>query len=255
MTQLNIENTKASGVTIDLEDERQVTKQCLRVCEHAKSFIETLSERESSLLPKLSHDTVVDSLFEAQSRTRQVLEKSGESFEETINQLRRRLNSVLRDNTAGKDDERSELQADIEVSKQCLDLCKGAKEVSRQTIYRIGEVVAEDDSDQVVVTTLAELFDIKKALSKDNSAQLVGSMTSEDLQLLTEWRYASRFGTVASRSPEVGTTKMPADFVVKNTKHTAASQPEVHEQSPIPTRPAKQFPNETRKRHTDGGQG
>jgi hypothetical protein len=255
MTQLNFENTKASGVTFDLEDEEQLTKQCLRVCEDAKSFIETLSERESSLLPELSHDTVEDSLFEAQLRMRQALEKNRESFEETIDHLRRRLNSMLRDNTTGKDDERSELQADIEASKQCLDLCKVANEVSRQTVYRIGEAIAEDDSDQVVVTTLAELFDIKKVLSKNNSAQLVGSMTSEDLQLLTEKRYGSRFCTVASRSPEVGTTRMRADFVAKNTKHAAASQPRIDEQSPTVTRSAKQLPNEMRKRHMDGCQG
>jgi hypothetical protein len=129
-----------------------------------------------------------------------------------------------------------------------------ANEVSRQTIYRIGEAIAEDDSDQVVVTTLADLFDIKKVLSKNNSAQLVGSVTSEDLQLLTEKRYGSRFGTVASRSPEVDTTRIRADFVAKNSKNAAASQPEIDEQSTIATRSAKQLPNETRKRRMDGSQ-
>lgn len=32
-----------------------------------------------------------------------------------------------------------------------------------------------------MVTTLAELFDVKKALSQDKSAQLVGSMKDEAL--------------------------------------------------------------------------
>jgi hypothetical protein len=41
-------------------------------------------------------------------------------------------------------------------------------------------VIAEGSSDQVVVTTLADLFDIQKALPKDNSAQLVGSMNAEN---------------------------------------------------------------------------
>lgn len=43
-----------------------------------------------------------------------------------------------------------------------------ASEISRQKVYRIGEVIGEGDSDQVVVTTLADLFDIGKALSKVN---------------------------------------------------------------------------------------
>lgn len=50
----------------------------------------------------------------------------------------------------------------------------------------------EGDSDQVVVTTLADLFDIKKAYAKDNAAQLVGSMTSDDLRQIAEKGYSSR---------------------------------------------------------------
>jgi hypothetical protein len=42
---------------------------------------------------------------------------------------------------------------------------------SAKVVTRIGEVVADGDSDQVVVTTLADLFDIKKAISRDSSAQ------------------------------------------------------------------------------------
>jgi hypothetical protein len=47
-------------------------------------------------------------------------------------------------------------------------------------------------SDQVVVATSADLFDIKKALSTDKSAQLVGSMTAESLRHIIERRYQSR---------------------------------------------------------------
>ena len=61
-----------------------------------------------------------------------------------------------------------------------------AGEFSRQKVSKFGEVVADGDSDQVVVTTLADLFDIGEALSKDNSAQLIGSMTGEILRHLTE---------------------------------------------------------------------
>lgn len=48
--------------------------------------------------------------------------------------------------------ERLGLQEDIQTSKQCLEVCKVVSEISRQKIYRIGEVVADGDSDQVLVT-------------------------------------------------------------------------------------------------------
>lgn len=112
-------------------------------------------------------------------------------------------------------------------------------------------MVAEGDSDQVVVTTLADLFDIKKALSKDNSAQLVGSMTPENLQSLTEKRYGSRFGTVASHSEhtEAGSTY----FEVQKNKPAVVRQTGDREQSPGPrTRQNRPSPNEMRKRQVEG---
>ena len=50
-----------------------------------------------------------------------------------------------------------------------------ASELTSQKIYRVGEATAEGDSDQVVVNTLADLFDVKKASSKDHSAQLINT--------------------------------------------------------------------------------
>ncbi|KIX04835.1 uncharacterized protein Z518_05706 [Rhinocladiella mackenziei CBS 650.93] len=254
MTRLNIGNTNTSGVSIDLEDEREVTKQCLRICEDARSYIESLSDRESSLLPETPQHAVEENSFEAPSRTRQVLDESRDSFAETIGYLQKRLDLLVRDDDPEKDNERSRLLADINVSKQCLDVCKVASEVSRQKVYRIGEVIAEGDSDQVVVTTLADLFDIRKALSKDRSAQLVGSMTAENLQHLTEKRYSSRFGTSAGHSDpaEAGTTSSSAVFGVQKSKHAFAPQSGNHEQSPGPrTRQNRPSPNEMRKRPMD----
>jgi hypothetical protein len=76
--------------------------------------------------------------------------------------------------------------------------------VSSQKVYRVGEVIADGDSDQVVANTLADLFDVKRAISKDRSAQLVGSMSGEDLRFLAEKRYESRFGAfVPERNPPI----------------------------------------------------
>ncbi|EXJ76645.1 uncharacterized protein A1O5_01153 [Cladophialophora psammophila CBS 110553] len=256
MTRLNIENTSTSGVSIDLEDEREVTKQCLRICEDARSYIESLSDRESSLLPEMPPNAVEENSFEAQVRTRQALDDNRDSFAETITYLRKRLDLLIRDgDDSEKDNERSQLQADINISKQCLDVCKMASEVSRQKVYRIGEVIAKGNSDQVVVTTLADLFDIRKALSKDSSAQLVGSMAEENLRILTEKRYSSRFGTLAgySNPAEAGTTSSPAAFEAQKSKYAFAPQTGNQEQTPgLRARQDRPSPNEMRKRPTDG---
>ena len=112
-------------------------------------------------------------------------------------------------------------------------------------------MIADGDSDQVVVTTLADLFDIKKALSRGTSAQLVGSMTGEELRFLTEKRYSSRFGALVDNSKAAETSKsnQPSISEVQKVKHGIPSEATYHEQSlgskPKPNRPNA---NEMKKR-------
>ena len=253
MTQSTVECTDAPSTGINLEDEREVTKQCLLICEDARSYIESLSNRESDLLEETLPPE--RNTFEAQLRTRQALSDNLESFGETIGRLQQRLDSLVRNDGAGNEEERSRLLSDIHASKQCLDVCKMASEISRQKVYRIGEVIAEGDSDQVVVTTLADLFDIKKAYSKGTSAQLVGSMSGEELRLLTEKRYSSRFGAVAGKSVHVdaGNLESPSVYEVHQTEHSLLPQANNLEQSTTSrTKQNRPSPNEMRKRLSGG---
>jgi hypothetical protein len=194
--------SSSSTSDIDLTNEKEVTKQCLRICEDAQNFLK--STRESSVLEMNSttDDQHHDS-FQTQLLTRQTLDESRESFADITGQLRRRLESLIFEKNPVNDKERSRLLDDIIASKQCLEICKMASEVSSQKVYKLGEVIAESNSDQVVANTLADLFDVKKAISKDNSAQLLGSMSGEDPRFLAEKRYESRFGAFAPGSNPV----------------------------------------------------
>ena len=255
--QFSIENTNTSDISINLNDEREVTKQCLRVCEDARSYIESLTVRESSLLQDVPHNDAgndTPNCFEAQMLARQALNENRNSFAEISDRLRERLLSQVLGGDSMNDEERLRLQEDINISKQCLEVCKVATEASRQKTYRIGEVVANGDSDQVVVNTLADLFDIKKAQSTDNSAQLVGSMTEEALRHLTEKRYNSRFGALASDSnPAEAVNSSSTVYNIGRTEHVLPPQNNNDEQSPAPkTRLDRPSPNEMRKRMTGG---
>ena len=194
-----IDQSHDSSSSINLNDEREVTKLCLRICEDARLHLESLINQESQSTSEGDEEC----RFEARLLTRQTLDENRDSFVRIIARLRSRLESMVSTNNPEDEKERSRLVEDINTSKDCLEVCKVASEVSSQKIYRIGEVVAEGDSDQVVVTTLADLFDIKKALSKGKSAQLVGSMGEETLQHLGTKRYDSRFGAVAQKPDSV----------------------------------------------------
>ncbi|KAK7224996.1 hypothetical protein V2G26_012999 [Clonostachys chloroleuca] len=153
-------------LNIDLQDEKAVTEQCLRICEDASSYLESLLDQEPSLQPQTDpHCTTADTDdgFEAPLLTRKALNDHRDHFAEMIGRMKARLEILAMDNSPGSEGERLRLEKDIEVSRQCLEVCKVASsQVSTQKIYRIGEAVADGDSDQMLVTSLADLFDVKK---------------------------------------------------------------------------------------------
>ncbi|KAL4916337.1 hypothetical protein BDW62DRAFT_212059 [Aspergillus aurantiobrunneus] len=241
LAQLTIENRDNPGGSIDLKDKRAVTEQCLLLRQDTHQ--------------DASDDAAVQQRFEAQRLTRQALDDNQLSFMEIIKNRQRRLEILVINGDSGDNKERLRLQEDLNISKQCLEVCQVASDAFSQKIFRVGEVVADGEGDQVVVTTLADLFDVKKAFSKGNSAQLVGSMESTDLQLLAEKRYGSRFGAVTddrgSARPIAANPKF-AHETGKN-EHGFSSRAGSHERSagrsPESSAPA---PNEMRKRVLGG---
>ncbi|OAA40900.1 hypothetical protein ISF_09789 [Cordyceps fumosorosea ARSEF 2679] len=245
-------DSSATKPAIDLDDERQVTKQCLQICEDAKLYLESLACRDSPLLdqPALGSSAILQQRFEAQLLTRQALNDNQASLVNIITRLRERLETVLTDGDSG---ERLRLNEDMHASRQCLEVCKlASSEVTNQKIHIIGEVVADGDSDHVVVTTLADLFNVGKTMSNNRSALLVGSMSDDALVQLSHDRYNSRFGALASSSPTIHSRPAavnsgnPGTSSVGSLAGHHARRKSQHSQRNSPSS------NETRRRMVDG---
>ena len=239
MTQYAIENAKTPDANINLKDEKAVTEQCLHICTNAKSYIESLLNQESSLLQEDPQNA-----FNAQILTRQSLGDNQNNLIETINHLNERLRSLIVNENPQDGNERKRLLDDIDISKQCLEVCKMGSEFSNQKIYKIGEVIADGNCDQVVVNSLADIFDVQKALSRGKSAQLVASVPPESLQHLVEQRYSSHFGPFVDDS-----SPLQGDSEIQNNNQVFSSQTVNDGQSFVPERNRiKPSPNEMRKR-------
>ncbi|KAJ6437976.1 14-3-3-like protein [Purpureocillium lavendulum] len=239
----------SSGTGIDLNDERQVTEQCLRICQDAKFYFESVAIRDAPFLqdrPLGGSTNYLQSKFEAQLLTRQALDDNQTSLVRIITRLRERLESVI---LGGDSSERSQLQEDIQASKQCLEVCKLAStEVSNQKIHIIGEVLADGDSDHVVVTTLADMFNVGKTISKNRSALLVGSMSDEALMQLSRDRYDSRFRSAITHDHATQSSAVIASETshpgLTSTQPTKTNRQTTNERTPA-------LSNETRKRVSD----
>lgn len=97
----------------------------------------------------------------------------GLAFTETIYLPQGAIRQTLDENRSKK----RKCQKDINITKQCLELCIIASEASRRKIYRIYRVTADGESDQAVINMVGGPWHIKLATPNGNSADLVGSMT------------------------------------------------------------------------------
>jgi len=253
-------DSSSASSNIDLQDEREVTRQCLRICEDAQSYLKSLQDRQA--LPRQeatpSPTGAVQSQFEAELITTRMLNESRAKFMQIIGHLQESLASVTSNEGAERERQMSRLREDISISKQCLEVCQMAtdKVQHHRKVHTIGEVIADDDTDQVVVTTLADLFDVRKVLAKNRSAQLVGSMMEETLQQVSRDRYGSRFGAVtsdlglvqtniAAASSKYGAREDNAQRLSPGTQHKRAASRET-------TNGSSPSQNQARKRAAEG---
>ncbi|KAL2138785.1 hypothetical protein VTI28DRAFT_6239 [Corynascus sepedonium] len=141
-------------------------------------FMDILASCKSTIMVGLGIITMHHSKL-----SHEVLERYSEMIKDTAYDLQVRLQRI---------------EASLGVEKQCLELCKIATDQvhHHRKIHTIGEVVANDDTDQFVVTTFADVFDVRKVLAGNRSTQVVGSMTDETVQKVFRDRYNSRFGAV-----------------------------------------------------------
>jgi hypothetical protein len=229
--------TPLKDSSIDLQDEKAVTVQCLRICESASSYIKSLQDEQPALqreAPQQSPEYVLNR-FEAQILTQKSLNENRDNLLETIGRLRERLDTITFNGDPEGESETLRLQEEINFSKQCLEVCKQASsQVSSQKIHIIGEVIADEDCDQVVVTTLADLFNVGKVQAASRSAQLVGSMEADVLRAISKDRYGSRFGA-------------PGDSLQTARLETAAAPPSTSE-----TRKADRSPVKSNQAKEDG---
>lgn len=130
-----------------------------------------------------------------------------------------------------------------------------SSEVTSQKINIIREVVADGESDHVVVITLADLFNVGKTTSKNRSALLIGSMSDDALLQLSHDRYTSRFGAMASSSqtshsrPVTVRPANPGSAAMSSVGSSAGHQRRRKSQASQQNPPLS---NETRRKMVDG---
>ncbi|KAL7934140.1 hypothetical protein V8C35DRAFT_280445 [Trichoderma chlorosporum] len=173
-----------------MEEEKQSAQQCLLICESAKSHLQKLQDDLQPLgaQPDNSHARTSAALSDA--RDRMVL---------MITDLQKRLVALSEQSLSTEvvrpqqlEEDRLRLLKEIDTARQCLEVCNmAADQASRQRVHVFGDIMAEDNSHQVIVSTVGDLLNVKSVRADHNSTQWLGSMTDASLQKLSNDRAVS----------------------------------------------------------------
>lgn len=173
-----------------MEEERQCAQQCILICESARSHIQSLQDNMQPLDAEPNQDRRQTAVALSEARDRMVL---------MITDLQKRLVDLsaksastevsLRSNEFEQD--RTRLLQEIDIAKQCLEVCNmAADQASRQKVHVFGDISAEDNSQQILVSTVGDLLNAKNVKVGNFSSQWLGSMTDASLQQLSMDRTA-----------------------------------------------------------------
>lgn len=246
LVRISVDNSASSDTSVDLQDEKAVTRQCLQICNKARSYIESIQNKQPVLLQNRAPTTlgIVQTEFEAQILTSKTLNDNRYKILKTIRRLQKRLGSIISEKPSDRTHGKSRLQEDLDISRQYLEIYdQAAKQVSHQKIHTVREVVTDDNTNQIIVTTLADLFDVKKVWAKNRSAQLVGSITDDTLQKMSTDRYKSRFSIHYNASSSL------AAFEITDNHPRPRNHPNNNrEPAGLKKGKGRPFPNKIRKR-------
>ena len=97
--------------------------------------------------------------------------------------------TITFDVAPGSESETLRLQEEINFMKQCLEVCQQASNK-----IHISGIVSEEDCNQEVVTTLADLLHVRKVKAGSRSRGLVGLISEDVLREISKDRYGSSLG-------------------------------------------------------------
>ena len=186
ITQSTVKNINASGKSVSLEDEKEVAEQSLRICEYARVHAARLSERKESTNASGMPISLEDEREVCEQCLRvcvyvplQLRQSFGENrvgFTKTIGCSQKSLELAATKEISEHEDKISRLRSDTNISEQCSDDCTVTSGIPDLKVYKAREVIANDGSDQILVTTLEDRLNMKKASCAGTSARPVGSV-------------------------------------------------------------------------------
>lgn len=171
-----------------IRNERDSTEICLQICAVVQARIDEMRFQPvpgSSPFQEMS----CQDLTQATAMTMSTLRQCRDIISDNVAYLRRHQEENKKRLEYGAvtlslplDDEIQSLRGELDSTRECLAICNGASQRATEGVHVLEDMSTGHDGQQVFVSTLGDLFNVKGATTGDRGIQFVGTVSEASLQ-------------------------------------------------------------------------
>ncbi len=181
------------------QDERESTKKCLEICARVLAHIDGFRLQpvpsEDPPAGDISTGLSPRDLTHAHIMTLSTLKECSDKLNDTLSRLsahREDANGRLQAGGAlqqphnideSSESETQRLTGELDSARQCLAICSNASQrASSEGVHVLEDIHVGDDGQQMLISTLGELFNARRVTVGDRATQVVGIVSDASLQ-------------------------------------------------------------------------
>lgn len=193
LSRLASNNTPSSpAVTTDIDriqNERDSTEVCLQICAKVQAHIDTMRLRPIPGSPPsqgmscrdLGHATVMT--LSTLDHCKQMIADNVSELHRHQDENKRRLARETSEISLPTETDIQSLKKELDSTKECLAICNAASQRAVKGVHVLEDMSTGHDGQQLFVSTLGDLFNVKGASTGDRGIQFVGSVSEEALRI------------------------------------------------------------------------
>lgn len=189
LTSNDTPSIQAVTTNIDqIQNERDSTEVCLQICAKVQAHIDTMRLQPIPGSPPfqevscqdLGHATVIT--LSTLDQCKQIISDNMSELHRHQDENKRRLARRASEISLPTETNIQSLKQELNSTKECLAICSAASHRAVKRIHVLEDMSTGHDGQQLFVSTLEDLFNVKGASTGDRGIQFVGSVSEKALR-------------------------------------------------------------------------
>ncbi|KAI3531838.1 hypothetical protein CSPX01_13909 [Colletotrichum filicis] len=186
----NVPSSQAVITDIDrIQNERDSTEACLQICAKVQAHIDTMRLQPIPGSPPsqgmscrdLGHATVIT--LSTLDHCKQIIADNVSELHRHQDENKRRLARGTSEISLPTETYFQSLKKELDSTKECLAIYNAASQRAVKGVHILEDMSTGHDRQQLFISTLGDLFNVKGASTGDRGIQFIGSVSEEALRI------------------------------------------------------------------------